>query len=229
MCATYSEELNTPKTAGLTARLKALSSACVSNPKPTDRAKRYYFCWNFLDSLDDDDDDDDDDDMIVSKVAFRRRSVCRDKWFDKFYESWAVKIHMCHRELTGTGPKLMSWRRCHEKNCVGLCSVWSPQWPDHLPHHVMRPVNFAAAGRHSNHSLSQYLTNLMHKICFTISFISCLYMFRALIVKPILCIKLVKYRDKYTEMQHGQQNVKIAVMICQQDGASLHCHDAVTC
>jgi len=30
-----------------------------------------------------------------------------------------------------------------------------------------------------------------------------------LIVKQILCIKLVKYRDKYTEMQHGQQNVKI--------------------
>ena len=27
--------------------------------------------------------------------------------------------------------------------------------------------------------LSRYLTNLMHKICFTISFISCLYMFRA--------------------------------------------------
>ena len=27
--------------------------------------------------------------------------------------------------------------------------------------------------------LSQYLTNLMHKICFTISFISCLNMFRA--------------------------------------------------
>ena len=26
---------------------------------------------------------------------------------------------------------------------------------------------------------SQYLTNLMHKICFTIRFISCLYMFRA--------------------------------------------------
>ena len=28
-------------------------------------------------------------------------------------------------------------------------------------------------------SLSQYLTNLMRKICFTASFISCLYMFRA--------------------------------------------------
>jgi len=27
--------------------------------------------------------------------------------------------------------------------------------------------------------LSQYLTNLMHKICFTVSFISCLYMFRS--------------------------------------------------
>jgi len=29
-----------------------------------------------------------------------------------------------------------------------------------------------------------------------------------LIVKQILCIKLVKYWNKYTEM-HGQQNVKI--------------------
>jgi len=28
-------------------------------------------------------------------------------------------------------------------------------------------------------NLSHYLTNLMHKICFTISFILCLYMFRA--------------------------------------------------
>ena len=31
----------------------------------------------------------------------------------------------------------------------------------------------------SQKCLSQYLTNLMHKICFTLSFISCLYMFRA--------------------------------------------------
>jgi len=36
--------------------------------------------------------------------------------------------------------------------------------------------------------LSQYLTNLMHKICFTISFISCLYMFRA----HVLIIRMSK-------------------------------------
>jgi len=30
--------------------------------------------------------------------------------------------------------------------------------------------------------LSQYLNNLIHKICFTISFISCLYMFRAYVL-----------------------------------------------
>jgi len=78
--------------------------------------------------------------------------------------------------------------------------------------------------------LSQYLTNLMQKkICFKISFISCLYMFRAYvliirrsklhytasgIIKSIggrlvhgltEWIKLVKHWDKYTEM-HGQQN-----------------------
>jgi len=31
-------------------------------------------------------------------------------------------------------------------------------------------------------------------------------------MKQILCIKLVKYRDKYTEM-HGQQNVKTLQVI----------------
>ena len=31
----------------------------------------------------------------------------------------------------------------------------------------------------STEYLSQYLTKLMHKICFTVTFISCLYMFRA--------------------------------------------------
>jgi len=34
-----------------------------------------------------------------------------------------------------------------------------------------------------------------------------------LIVKQILCIKLVKYWDKYTEM-HGQQNVKKIYFMC---------------
>ena len=34
-------------------------------------------------------------------------------------------------------------------------------------------------GRGFSMYLSQYLTNLMHKICFTTIFISCLYMFRA--------------------------------------------------
>ena len=37
--------------------------------------------------------------------------------------------------------------------------------------------------------------------CFTISLFHC--------ETKILCIKLVNYWDKYTEMQHGQQNVKI--------------------
>jgi len=32
-------------------------------------------------------------------------------------------------------------------------------------------------------------------------------------VKQVLCIKLVNYRDKYTEMQHGQQNIKKSVFV----------------
>ena len=62
-------------------------------------------------------------------------------------------------------------------------------------------------------NLSQYLTNLMHKIYFTVSFISCLYMFRA----HVLIIRWSKLHytasgiitpiGGYTEM-HGKQNVK---------------------
>jgi len=36
--------------------------------------------------------------------------------------------------------------------------------------------------------LTQYLTNFMHKICFTISFISCLYMFRAHVLIIRCCV-----------------------------------------
>jgi len=60
--------------------------------------------------------------------------------------------------------------------------------------------------------ISQYLTKMMHKICFTISFISCFYMFRAhvliirrsklhytasgiIILKQVSALKLLKYNS----------------------------------
>jgi len=43
-----------------------------------------------------------------------------------------------------------------------------------------------------------------------------------LIVKQILCIKLVKYRDKYTEMD-GQQNVKILLSSCKSTTYRVGC------
>ena len=46
----------------------------------------------------------------------------------------------------------------------------------------------------SEHYLSQYVTNLMHKICFTISFILCLYMFRA----HVLIIRRSKVHETAT-------------------------------
>ena len=73
-----------------------------------------------------------------------------------------------------------------------------------IPHH-------AAITWHSKMSiyasyLSQYLTNLMHKICFTINFISCLYMFRA----HVLIIRRSKlhYTASGIITPIGQQNVK---------------------
>ena len=76
------------------------------------------------------------------------------------------------------------------------------------------PPTLCLHGKHRNSFvyLSQYLTNLMHKICFTISFISCLYMFRAhvliirrselhyttsgiSILKQVSGLKLLKYNS----------------------------------
>jgi len=65
------------------------------------------------------------------------------------------------------------------------------KWKIPLTPAGIEPTTFRFVAQHLNHrstavpeytstvSLSQYLTNLMHKICITISFISCLYMFRA--------------------------------------------------
>jgi len=50
------------------------------------------------------------------------------------------------------------------------------------PYELLSPTNAGnnmAGTRTYAVDLSQYLTNLVHKICFTIIFISCLYMFRA--------------------------------------------------
>ena len=61
--------------------------------------------------------------------------------------------------------------------------------------------------------LSQYLTNFMHKICFTMSLISCPYMFRALlcsssegqncITQPLVCLHLSIFISVFNQL-HAQ-------------------------
>jgi len=95
--------------------------------------------------------------------------------------------------------------------------------------------------RDLNMSISQYLTNLMHKICFTISLfhastcfkhhvliirrsklhytasgiITQVWWYLKLIVKQILCIKLVKYWDIYWDARSTK---------CQNLNMSIHLH-----
>ena len=60
----------------------------------------------------------------------------------------------------------------HQEVKIVLYSLWY--------HPTYRWPSRARDGNKTlNHNLSHYLTNLMHKICFTVSFISCLYMFWA--------------------------------------------------
>jgi len=74
-------------------------------------------------------------------------------------------------------------------------------------YNLVNKANFRCFADRASQYIFQYLTKLMQKICFTISSISCLYMFRAhvletcrgmrheieLIVKQILCFNLAKY------------------------------------
>jgi len=123
------------------------------------------------------------------------------------------------------------------------------KWVTFIPINFNKKSYFWRFVDRASQYISQYLTNLMHKICFTISFISCLYMFRAhvviirtsklhytayrcddtrgrvmqfwrpddehmcskyvrheikLIVKQILCIKLVKYWEKFVRLGNAR-------------------------
>jgi len=66
---------------------------------------------------------------------------------------------------------------------------YSADFPTHTPHlrfpHDPSDVSGTTLPirlREFSKRLSQYLTNFMHKICFTVSFISCIYMFRAYVL-----------------------------------------------
>jgi len=63
--------------------------------------------------------------------------------------------------------------RVHKSSELDLVMNLSPL------HHIYKYTMMYQSNTTELYYLAQYLTNLMHKICFTISFISCLYMFRA--------------------------------------------------
>ena len=73
-------------------------------------------------------------------------------------------------------------------------------------------VNFNTAWRMQFYVYLSNWPTWCTKFLFYNKFIPCLYMFRAHVLETcktkILCIKLVNYWDKYTEM-HDQQNVRI--------------------
>ena len=90
-------------------------------------------------------------------------------------EPWSSRKVYCYcTVLVFSANKLSKWCQPHERrenfNILVFFKVSITQ------HFVIRLF-----GMHGWYwcDLYQYLTNLMRKICFTISFISCLYMFRA--------------------------------------------------
>ena len=103
-------------------------------------------------------------------------------WMD-FHEIWSFlknlsRLFRFNCNLTRLTSTL------HEDRCTFMISRWILL--------RMRNVSDRSCGENQNTHfvfmfcwpcisvyLSRYLTNLMHKICFTISFISCLYMFWA--------------------------------------------------
>jgi hypothetical protein len=107
----------------------------LQQPKPPDRAKQFYFCCNFEDSLDDDDEEEEEDDINMSNLALSEVQFAGTGGSTHSINLEQLKIHMCHLKTTGTGPRLMTLRRCQEKNCTGRCSLWHPQWLDHLSSH----------------------------------------------------------------------------------------------
>ena len=76
---------------------------------------------------------------------------------------------------------LLPSRSAHMTNFIKLNRIWTTQLTVVLCNWLHQQHVSTLLGHHQAYKdyLSQYLTNLMHKICFTMSFISYLYMFRA--------------------------------------------------
>ena len=82
-------------------------------------------------------------------------------------KKWTSELHICHKRTLKTKELLQTAAIKPD----GYCSKTSKEL---VPYRIHYNQTFKC-----RISLSQCLTKLMHKICFTISFISCLYMFRA--------------------------------------------------
>ena len=91
-----------------------------------------------------------------------------------------LRLALIWRWMYSNGRKIMMWEnRYTRKKILSQCL---------LVNHKSR-IFWRFADRASTVYLSHYLTNLMHKICFTVSFISCLYMFRAHVLETCRGIK----------------------------------------
>jgi len=102
---------------------------------------------------------------------------CRFEYRREYGRRSLVSVVYCQGEVSATGRSQESYR-------VWWVWVWSWRVGNKkaLAHEGLL-VHGKIRGRYLKsrllYNLSQYLTNMMHKICFTISFIWCLYMFRA--------------------------------------------------
>ena len=108
---------------------------------------------------------------IEMKLMFRMLSRER-----KMSKRIAENVQACCKKTNGIGRE---WQKSKsfsmEKKVKLLKKIWIFQQNNEILVILVQDIPLCLTALH----LSQYLTNVMHKICFTISFISCLYMLRA--------------------------------------------------
>jgi len=93
-------------------------------------------------------------------------------WFQYDTGSSMLSVPACYSFQYATGSNKVLVTLCYGSNMLLVPVCYRFQ-------HVTGSNMSLGLTRYWFQCLSQYLTNLMHKICFTVSFISCLYMFRA--------------------------------------------------
>lgn len=117
-----------------------MSRRILQEPNPMDKVKRYYFCWNFLEKMD-------DDHTVMNKLVLRDEVMFHQlgRVNRRNLRAWGSENPHELFERQGVVPSLISLCQCREKDCRAILVSGIRSDRTLVPRHATWIVHAAAA------------------------------------------------------------------------------------